>query len=75
MIIDHGGDVNLIDEHGNNALWTATFNARGNYDIVKMFLSASGNHEHKNNHGRSAYDSARQINDQVLLKMFQGTSP
>ncbi len=72
VIIENGGDVNIVDSHGNNSLWTATFNARGTYyDMVELFVKASGDCHHKNKYGKSAFDFAKQINDKKLLQLFE----
>lgn len=54
------------DIHGNNPIWTATFNARGNYEIVKLLKQFGANPDSKNNSNRSALDFARQIEDKEL---------
>ena len=69
-ILTEGGDVNIRDSHGNNALWTAVFNAKGRYDIVKMFISNGGDAYTKNNHHRSPLDFARQIKDEQLIDIL-----
>ena len=71
IILENGGDVNVTDEHGNNALWTAIFNAKGDYRIVKMYLDASGDSNHKNKYGKSALDFSNQIKDQALIDMIK----
>ena len=35
-ILKRCSDVNAKDVHGNSAIWTAVFNARGNYDNVRL---------------------------------------
>lgn len=74
-ILDHGGDFKIVDEHGNTPLWTAVFNARGNYDVVNVLLAkgASKTAHQKNRHGRSPIDFAAQIGDTELVKLMETT--
>lgn len=69
-ILLNGGDVNIQDEYGNNAVWTAVFNARGNYELVNLILKYGGNANSKNKRGRSPLDFAIQINDSSLIKIL-----
>ena len=71
-IINKGGDINICDVHGNNALWTAVFNARGNYELVELFVEKGGDAVTKNKHNRSALDFAHQINDENLIQLLKG---
>jgi len=64
-IIMNGGDVNIIDSYGNNALWTATFNTKDDYRLLKLYVSSGGNPTNKNLSGRSPLDFARQVGDEV----------
>lgn len=73
-IINGGGDVNIRDNYGNNALWTAVFNARGNYEIVKLFTDKGGDALTKNKAGRSPLDFARQIGDKKLIEILTRSS-
>ncbi len=69
-ILFNGGDPNIRDVYGNNAVWTSVFNARGNYELVKLMVVNSGDIVSKNTSNRSALDFARQINDQKLLDIL-----
>ncbi len=71
IIIKQGGDVNICDNYGNNALWTATFNARGNYEIVKLYKGSSGDAHNVNKSGRSSLDFATQIKDEELMNILK----
>lgn len=68
LLLQKGADTALKDKFGNEPLWTAAFNARGNYDLVKLFKGHKANPNNKNNAGRSPVDFARQINDEQLVK-------
>lgn len=69
-ILDNGGNIDVLDKYGNSPLWTATFNARGNYEIVKIFLTYGAKPLAKNNSGRSPLDFARQIGDKTLIDLL-----
>ncbi|MDX6917661.1 ankyrin repeat domain-containing protein [Pectobacterium carotovorum] len=70
IILMNKGDVLVTDKFGNQALWTAVFNARGDYDIVSLLLKYNSLPEHKNNSGRSPLDFARQIKDTDLISIL-----
>ena len=70
LILNSGGSLNIEDDYGNQPIWTAVFNARGNYEIVKCFLKFKPDIRHKNRAGRSPLDFANQINDQVLVNIL-----
>ncbi len=70
-IIRNGANINIKDKFGNNPIWVAAFNARGKYDIVKLFKMNGGDAANKNNFGSSAIDFANQINDIELLKILE----
>jgi ankyrin repeat protein len=61
----------LEDIYGNQALWTAVFNAKGNYTVVEAFLKFKQDVEHKNKYGKSPLDFAKQITDQFLIKILE----
>ncbi|MBD9354551.1 ankyrin repeat domain-containing protein [Methylomonas albis] len=67
LILNSGGALNIENDYGNQPTWTALFNARGNYEIVKCFLKFKPDIRHKNRAGRSPLDFANQINYRVLV--------
>lgn len=69
-IINNGADLSVRDAHGNEPLWTAVFNARGGYDLVKLFISKGADSKHKNNNKKSPLDFAIQINDANLVSIL-----
>lgn len=73
-IINAGGEVNIRDSYGNNALWTAVFNARGNYELVKLILENGGDAFTKNKAGRSPLDFANQIGNNDLVKLLNSNN-
>lgn len=70
MILEAGGDCNVRDNFNNNALWTAVFNARGDYQVVRLLISHGADVHTKNNAGRSPIDFANQIKDQTLISLL-----
>jgi ankyrin repeat protein len=58
MIINAGGNLNVRDEHYNTPFWTAVFNAKGNYDVVKVMAANGADALNPNKHGRSPLDFA-----------------
>lgn len=70
-IIEYGGNLSIADSYGNEPLWTAVFNARGKYDIVKLYLKNGANPNHKNNSDRSPFDFAIQIKDPELIELLE----
>lgn len=59
-IMAHGGNVHIVDEHGNQALWTAVMNARaGDTAVVRLLLLHGADPLHENRHGRSPLGFAK----------------
>jgi ankyrin repeat protein len=71
LIIESGGNPNELDEHGNGPLWVAVFNARGKYGLVELLVKHGADPVHKNKHGRSPSDFARQIQDSTLVRLLR----
>jgi ankyrin repeat protein len=71
LILNGGGDLNIEDKYGNQPLWTAVFNARGDYKIVKQFMNFSPDINHKNRNDKSPLDFAQQISDQSLISILK----
>ena len=70
-IIMNGGDVNIQNKYGNNALWTATFNTRDDYRLLELYISAGGNPHHKNLNGKSSLDFALQVGDDKRIEILR----
>ncbi len=72
-IVENGGKLNIADDYGNEPLWTAVFNARGQYDIVEMYVKKGADVYHKNNSKRSPLDFASQIKDENLIEILKNS--
>lgn len=70
-ILTQGGDVTVTDSFGNQPLWTAVFNARGNYRTVSALLAHGADTAHRNKAGRSPLDFAQQIQDTELILLLK----
>lgn len=57
-IIQNGADIDIKDKFGNSALWTSIFNARGEYDLVKLLLENHADLKSANSAGKTPYDLA-----------------
>ncbi|WP_160137665.1 ankyrin repeat domain-containing protein [Chryseobacterium sp. c4a] len=64
-------EINKKDIYGNNALWVAVFNARGNYDIVKLLKQHDADINSKNKNNKSPLDFAKQIGDEEMVKILE----
>ncbi|CAA7196833.1 hypothetical protein CHRY9293_02900 [Chryseobacterium potabilaquae] len=63
-------EIDKKDIHGNNPMCVATFNARGDYNVVKLLKKHNANSNSKNNSNRSALDFAKQIEDDELIEIL-----
>ena len=70
LILNSGGNLNIEDKYGNQPLWTAVFNAKGDYEMVKQFMSFNPDVNHKNQNGKSPLAFAQQINDGSLISIL-----
>ncbi|AIZ65402.1 hypothetical protein PK28_17165 (plasmid) [Hymenobacter sp. DG25B] len=70
-ILQQGGNLALLDQHGNSPLWTAVFNARGQYDVVDLFLQYQADPQSVNRYGKTPADFATQIQDPYLMRVLQ----
>lgn len=63
--------VSVSDRHGNQPLWTAAFNARGNYRIVSMLLRCGADPTHLNNVNLSPLDIPKRKAEPALLQLLE----
>ena len=67
--IDKGGDVNQVNDEGNNALIYAS--ARKSKEIVELLLDHTANINHKNKKGISSFTRALKYNDLEVAKYLK----
>ena len=70
LLLSKNADINIEDAYGNNPLWTAVFNARGDYRMVELFIEYNANIYHLKQKGRSSLDFAKQIDDTKLVQIL-----
>lgn len=70
LLLKNKADVNINDSYGNNPLWTAVLNARGDYRMAKLFIEYGADALNKNKAGRSPIDFAEQIEDTDMVKIL-----
>ncbi|WP_406700729.1 ankyrin repeat domain-containing protein [Singulisphaera sp. Ch08] len=63
--------VAVSDKHGNQPLWTAAFNARGDYEMVAMLLNYGADPEHLNNVNLSPLDIPKRKGEPALLQLLE----
>jgi ankyrin repeat protein len=64
--------LHIEDKRGNQPLWTAAFNARGNYRFVTLFLLHGADSTHRNSVGLAPCDIPSRIGDSNLEKLLRG---
>lgn len=62
--------ITIADRHGNQPLWTAAFNARGNYRLVSLLLRFGADPNHKNASDLSPMDIPKRKSDDGLMRML-----
>ena len=65
--------IAIADKFGNQPLWTAAFNANGNYDVVALLMRYGANPDHRNNARLSPRDIPMRMGDEGLLRVFGST--
>ncbi len=64
--------IDLQDEYGNTPLWRATFDSKGEGDLIKLLLQAGANPHVKNHSDISPYDLALTIANYDVKPFFVG---
>jgi ankyrin repeat protein len=74
LIIHRGGRLDIQDNFGNEALWTAVICDKGfgsHVEIVKLFIDAGANINHENNVNKSPLKAAQDLEyNEVLAVML-----
>jgi len=72
FLIGKGADVNIRDEHGNTPIWTAIFNAKGDFSIPQKLYKAGADIETKNKHGKSPRDFGETVYQEQFDELLKG---
>jgi uncharacterized protein len=67
FLVENDATVDLKDHYGNTPLWQATFDARGDYELVRLLVAEGASPISKNKSNRSPLDFAEQIGDETLV--------
>jgi uncharacterized protein len=70
VLLDAGANVDSIDVYGNTPLWTATFNSRGQGELIKLLRSRGADPCHVNKSGNSPVSLARLIGNYDVAQFF-----
>jgi ankyrin repeat protein len=65
------GLIAIADKHGNEPLWTAAFNAKGNYGLVLLLRRYGADPKHRNNVNLSPVDIPKRKGDSALLRILE----
>lgn len=71
ILLENGADPNILDEHDNSPLWTALFNSKGKFDLVRLLRLKGADPNPKNKHGRSPNDLAISIYTKEIDELIQ----
>ena len=71
ILLENGANPNLLDEHENSPLWTAIFNSRGKFDLVRLLRLKGADPSPKNKHGRSPNDMAMSIYNKEIDEIIK----
>jgi uncharacterized protein len=66
--------VFISDKYGNQPLWTAAFNARGDYEMVSTLLRNGANANHCNNVGLCPLEISKRKGELALLHLLESAA-
>jgi hypothetical protein len=80
LLVEAGVTVDIPNKYGNTPLWTATFNSRGQGDMIRLLRAAGADPLRQNNYGHSPLSLARTIGNYDVEQYFAdlreiGTDP
>jgi ankyrin repeat protein len=64
------GLVAIADKYGNQPLWTAAFNPKGDYGLVQLLLRYGADPQHRNNVNMAPIDMAKRRGDDALVRIL-----
>ena len=62
--------VHIEDKYGNQPLWTAVFNSKGDYRCIELLLDNGAAPSHRNQAGLCPLDIPRRTGNMALLKIL-----
>jgi ankyrin repeat protein len=65
------GLVSIADKFGNEPLWTAAFNAKGEYQLVLLLLGNGADPLHRNKANLCPLDIPKRKHEPALLAIFE----
>jgi ankyrin repeat protein len=65
------GLVAIADKYGNQPLWTAAFNPKGDYELVRLLLRYGADPEHRNKVNMAPIDMAKRRVDDALVRILE----
>jgi ankyrin repeat protein len=70
-LLENGAAVDIKDIHGNTPLSRAAYDARSDYELVRLLISHGADPKSKNRAGRSPVDLALMIDDKQLIAILK----
>lgn len=71
LLVEAGAKIDVPDKFGNTPLFTATFNSRGQGEIIKLLLERGADRNFKNTSGVSPLDLAEKIANYDIRQFFK----
>lgn len=74
LLLANNGDLTIKNDFGNQPLWVAVFNVRGEQEripLVKLFLEKGADPLDENNNGMSPLKFAKEVEDQELIRLLE----